>query len=71
MGRNKRLVWQNKWSGEKGYVKVVRESRGYFESTYDVNEARKFKSVRECEEALAILERIGETQNNDFQIIEV
>lgn len=69
--RTKRLVWENKWSGERGYVKVIRESKGYFENTFDVNEARKFKSDNECAQAIALLEKLGETQNNNFYVIDV
>lgn len=71
MARSKRLVWENKYSGEKGYVKVIRASKGYFENTFNVDEARKFKSTNECEQAIQLLNELGEAQNNNFYVIDV
>lgn len=69
--RNKRLMWINKYSGEKGYVKSIQKKKGYFENTFDISEARKFKSQGECVEAMAALHYMGETVNNDFIVIDV
>ena len=69
--RNKRLMWRNKWSGETGYVKSIQATKGYFENTFDVNEARKYKSENECLAAIETLSAIGECENNEFEIVTV
>lgn len=71
MARLKRLMWKNKWSGDTGFVKAVREKRGYFENAPTIEDARKFKSEKECRDAIAILHKIGEDVNNNFSIVDV
>lgn len=69
MVRNKTIKWVNQYSGETGYVKTIRKSKGYFENTFDASEARHFTEA-EANTALETLSDIGEAENNNFEIIE-
>lgn len=66
--RNKKIKWINKFSREEGFVKSLSKTKGYFENTFDFNEARLF-TEKEAQTALSTLEAIGETANNDFAIV--
>lgn len=61
------LQWQNKYSGETGFVGHIREK--YFENTYNVDEARKFANVGSALLAINKLSLIGECDNNDFSVV--
>lgn len=63
----KKLKWVNKYSGESGYVKTIRASKGYFENG-TLEEAKIFRYNSECNKAIETLGRIGEAENNDFVI---
>ena len=65
------IKWTNKYSNETGYVRVIRKSLKYFENTFDVRLARKFKSDIEINDAIQTLNYIGEGENNIFSIEEV
>lgn len=65
-----KLKWTNKYSGEQGYVKSIKPSRGYFESTSDENEARNFRSANEAQKAIDQLIAMGEAENNSFETVE-
>ncbi len=67
---NYNLKWKNKFSGEEGYVKIVRKSKGYFENTFNQSEAKKYRKPSEYKADMSFLESIGETEQNDFEIIE-
>jgi len=68
--RNKKIKWTNKFSREEGYVKAVRKTEGFFENTFNFDEARKY-SATEVEAALRTLNEIGESENNEFSVITV
>lgn len=63
------LKWTNRYSREEGFVGTIRESKGYFENT-NKEKARKFRSVKEAEKAIETLTRLGEAENNDFEIVQ-
>jgi len=65
------LKWTNKYSQETGYVAKIAKSKGYFENAEAVADARKFRSVKEAETAIATLVEIGEAENNNFAAVEV
>ena len=65
------LKWTNKMSGETGFVKSVSKVKGYFINTFDKADAKIYKSDRQIENDLKILEEVGETQNNNFEAVEV
>lgn len=65
------LKWTNKMSGETGFVKSVSKVKGYFINTFDKAGAKIYKSDRQIENELKILEEVGETQNNNFEAVEV
>ena len=62
------LKWKNKFSKETGYVGKVIKSKGYFENTFDKSTAKKYRSENEAKRDIALLNEIGEAQNNDFYI---
>ena len=66
--RNKRIKWVNKFSKEEGFVKSISRTKGYFENTFNYDEAKHFSDV-EANKALKILVDIGEADNNDFVIV--
>lgn len=63
------LKWINKFSKETGYVGKVMKSKGYFENTFDINAAKKYRTENEAKKDITLLDIIGESQNNDFLII--
>lgn len=65
------IKWTNKFSSETGYVQNVSKTEGHFVNTFDMNEAKVYK--RECDVARALntLEAIGESENNDFEVVEL
>lgn len=68
MSRNRIIKWVNKFSGETGYVKTIRKTKGHFENTSEIKEARLFTEP-EATKALTTLFDIGEAENNNFEII--
>lgn len=63
------LKWRNKYSNDEGFVKNVLSSKGHFVNTFDINEAKVYKGDKALNKDLQTLESIGETENNDFHII--
>ena len=63
------LKWRNRFSGEQGYVKTTSTKKGYFENTFDKNEAKRYRSDRELGADIAFLHSIGEDINNEFEIV--
>ena len=61
----RKIMWRNRYSGETGFVKAIRESKGYFENG-SVEDAHVFGSDAECRAAIDVLNAIGEGRNNDF-----
>lgn len=61
----RKIMWRNRYSGDAGFVKAIRESNGYFENG-SVEEAHIFDGDAECQAAIDILNAIGEGRNNDF-----
>lgn len=60
------ISWENKFSGEKGYVKSVSKKKGYFENTFDVNEAKVYKSAKTIAKDMDAIKSFGELDNNMF-----
>ncbi len=65
-----KIKWANKFSKEEGYVGKVLKTKGYFENTYDKEEAKKYRRLSEAEKDIGILNEMGEGDNNDFTVIE-
>ena len=62
------IKWTNKFSGETGYVKSLRKAKGCFINTFDKEEARRFSGQKRTDDALQVLDEIGETKNNIFEV---
>lgn len=60
------LKWQNRFSGEVGYVRTVSPKDGCFYNTFDKSKAKKYTAESVLSKDLAFLESIGETINNVF-----
>lgn len=65
--RTLKIMWKNRFSGDTGFVKAIRESKGHFENG-TVDEARRFRTNSECNRAIELLTQIGEAENNEFMI---
>lgn len=65
-----KIKWTNKFSGEQGFVKSIKASKGHFESTYEKTEARSFRSDKEAQKAIEQLIAIGEGENNSFEVVD-
>lgn len=66
----RKIQWKNKYSGETGFVKIIRESKRYFENG-SVEEARCFRNDSACHKAIDVLNSIGEGDNNYFIITDI
>ena len=60
------IAWENRFSGEKGYVKSVSKAKGYFENTFDINEAKVYKSTKTIANDMSAIKNFGELKNNIF-----
>ena len=60
------LKWQNKFSGETGYVGKVLKSKGYFVNAPKKENAKKYASIKATAADMEFLKEIGETENNNF-----
>ena len=63
------LQWTNKNSGEHGYVAAMRYTKGYFENTFDITKAKKYRSSVDLNKDMSFLASIGEMENNEFVTI--
>ncbi|MDO4198271.1 MAG: hypothetical protein Q4D13_04730 [Erysipelotrichaceae bacterium] len=63
------IKWENKYSLETGYVGKVSKAKGYFENA-DKEGAKSYASMKTVEKDLAILNEIGEADNNNFYVEE-
>lgn len=61
------IQWKNKYSGETGFVKKLNHKKGFFENTFDANEARKF-SAKTVDNTLALLNEW--CSDNTYEAIE-
>lgn len=60
------LKWQNRFSGEVGYVRTVSPKDGCFYNTFDKSKAKKYTSESVLSRDLTFLKGIGEMHNNLF-----
>jgi len=65
-----KIRWTNKHSGEVGYVKSFTKKNGHFVNTYDINEAKEYKTEKAVNNAIRALCDVGEAENNTFDIVD-
>lgn len=65
------IKWTNKYSNEEGYVKVINRKDGYFENTYEKENAFHFKTKGNATKAMNWLTNSNEGENNIFSLEEV
>ena len=65
------LKWTNKFSKETGYVESVSSKDKHFVNTFDASLAKRYSSKVTACRMIASLKSYGETENNDFEILEV
>lgn len=63
------IKWTNKLSGEQGFVRNIRIFRGYFENTFNIEEAHVFANAHQCDAAIKLLDQFGETSKNSFELV--
>ena len=66
----KYIQWTNVYSGETGYVQIIRHAKNHFVNTADKNLARKYRSEAEAKKAVDDLIKMGEGRNNIFNIVD-
>ena len=64
------LKWRNKFSKEEGYVKSTSPKKGCFYNTFEKSEAKKYTNETMINKDLAFLNTIGETNQNEFFVVE-
>lgn len=71
--KNTRIVlqWKNIFSGETGYVRTVSRTNRHFINTFNVNEAKSYRSQKEIDNDMSFLYEIGECIANDFNWVEI
>lgn len=67
----KAIQWTNKFSGETGYVQSVTRAKGHFINTWDKETAKVYKGEKVLANDLAILEEVGETKDNIFEVVDL
>ncbi len=65
------IKWTNKMSRETGYVKSVSRARGCFINTWDKSDAKKYQTDKQIDKDMQILDEVGETQNNEFEVEQI
>jgi hypothetical protein len=66
----KYIQWTNVYSGETGYVQMIRHAKGHFVNTTDKEFARKYRSEAEARSAVNDLIQMGEGRSNVFTIVD-
>ncbi|MBQ8625462.1 MAG: hypothetical protein IJ419_04775 [Agathobacter sp.] len=66
----KYIQWRNIYSGEEGYVQMIRKTQKCFINTTDKQNAHKYRSETDARDAVSVLIEIGEGRNNIFMIVE-
>lgn len=64
------IKWTNVYSGETGYVQMIRHSKNHFVNTADKEMARKYRSDAEARSAVDELIKMGEGRTNVFEVVE-
>lgn len=62
------LKWTNIYSNETGYVGSVSKKKGYFVNASAKADAKTYISAKTAEKDIALLEELGEAENNHFEI---
>jgi hypothetical protein len=70
MKNAKYIQWTNVYSGETGYIQMIRHSKNHFVNTTDKSLARKYRSDVEAKKAVDDLIQMGEGRNNIFNIVD-
>lgn len=65
------IKWENKYSGETGYVKKINKKKSYFENTYDIDEAKTYKSLNGAENATKTLNELNDAGYNVYLVVAV
>ena len=65
------IRWENKYSGEKGYIARVMYRAGHFVNTFEKTKAKKYASVNAARADIARLEKMGECIDNFMDIEEI
>ena len=60
------IKWTNKFSGEFGYVADLEDN--HFINTWEIKDAKKFRTIKEADKTIDLLNEIGEGQNNFFEL---
>lgn len=63
------LKWTNKFSGETGYVAAISTKDKHFVNTFDIKEAKTYKTSVVANRMINTLVALGEAENNDFDVI--
>ena len=63
------LKWNNKFSGERGFVGKVSKAKGYFVNAETQSDAKTYASEKTAEKDIIVLTELGEAANNDFSIV--
>ena len=71
MSTNYIIKWENKFSAETGLVKKINKGKGYFENTYNVEEAKSFKTKKGAENAIETLKVLKDAENNTYCIVSI
>jgi hypothetical protein len=66
----KYIQWTNVYSGETGFVQMIRHAKNHFVNTNDKSLARKYRSDAEARKAVDELIQMGEGRSNVFTIVE-
>ena len=70
MNTVKYIKWENVYSGETGYVQMIRHAKSHFVNTPDKEQARKYRSESEAKQAINDLVAMGEGRTNVFTIVD-
>lgn len=65
------IKWTNKYSNESGYVADVSAKEKCFHNTFEKGGAKLYASESSAKKVIATLEKYGEGENNNFEVVAV
>ena len=62
------IIWENKMSGETGYVKGINLNEGHIDATWEFDEVKIYASAGVAKGLITKLKKMGAEQQNNFYI---
>lgn len=65
------IKWTNNFSGEQGFVESIDTKEKHFNNTFEMQNAKQYKTESNAKGMISKLISYGEGDNNTFEIVEI